>query len=300
MTDDDVWFRKLGNLKIDRAKGPAPHKPLLLLVILELAERGQLPLDCLPLTAELTFLFGTFWRVVAHRRKQRPDVCLPFHHLQSDGFWSAEGEDHQPSPGPRFTEFARLDPEFAAFALRPESRERARRILISTYFEPAERLTLYALVGLPVPSEEEIERDANEAAARKAQEQGRDVRFRVDVVTAYNYTCALTGYRLMIRRSAGTIVDAAHIHQFAHSRNNEVQNGLALCKNPHWLFDNGLWTVEDDHTIRVATDQFSEDHTDHKSLGEYAGRKLRLPSNPELWPSPVHLDWHRKHRYLGR
>jgi putative restriction endonuclease len=67
----------------------------------------------------------------------------------------------------------------------------------------------------------------------------REARFRRNVVAAYNYTCALTGYRLTTI-SAGCIVDAAHIHQFASSRNNDPRNGLALWKNAHWFFDTGL------------------------------------------------------------
>src|SRR5204863_6868799 len=113
-------------------------------------------------------------------------------------------------------------------------------------------------------SEEQVERGAGSAVS-EASERGRDVRFRLNVVAAYNYTCALTGYRLMTL-SAGTIVDAAHIHQFARSRNNDLQNGLALCKNAHWLFDNGLWTIAEDYTILVAADHFSEDSPDQKAL----------------------------------
>ncbi len=293
------WFKKLTALKVYRAKGgPAPHKPLLLLVVLELAERGLLPPDLLPLTPELTFQFCTFWRVVAHRRTQRPDVRMPFHHLQSDGFWSALGEEGASSPDDRLTRSARLDPGFVAFASAPSSRERARRILLANYFEPSERLALYASIGMSVPSEEQIEEDAAGAAAEQGRERGRDARFRLNVVAAYNYTCALTGYRLMTL-SAGTIVDAAHVHQFAKSRNNDPQNGLALCKNAHWLFDHGLWAVADDYTILVAAEHFSEDSPDQQSLRDYHGRKLRLPGDARLWPNPAHLAWHRKHKFAS-
>jgi putative restriction endonuclease len=47
-------------------------------------------------------------------------------------------------------------------------------------------------------------------------------------------------------------VDAAHIHQFADSRNNDPRNGLALSKNAHWLFDNGLRALTDDFKVIVA------------------------------------------------
>ena len=51
--------------------------------------------------------------VVAHRRSQRPDVRLPFHHLQSDGFWSVRDEESQPSPDNRLTRYAVMVSDFA-------------------------------------------------------------------------------------------------------------------------------------------------------------------------------------------
>lgn len=106
MTEIDRWLKTMRTLKVYRAKGgPAPHKPLLL-VVLEQFQHG-IPLgELLELTPELTFQFCTFWRVVAHRRTQRPDVRMPFHHLQSDDFWSALGADQCPSPDDRLTKFA--------------------------------------------------------------------------------------------------------------------------------------------------------------------------------------------------
>lgn len=295
MATAERWLAKLAKLKVDRARGdPAPHKPLLLLVVLELAEQGILPKDVLPLSPELAFRFCTYWRIVVHRRNQRPDIRLPFHHLQSDGFWSALGEDGKPSPDKSLSRYASLVSDFVAFAKDPASRERARRILIANYFQPTERLALYTLVGLPVPSEDEIARDVGYTTPEEAREQGREARFRLTIVAAYNYTCALTAYRLTTI-TAGSIVDAAHIHPFADSRNNEPRNGLALCKNAHWLFDRGLWTISDEYRVIIAVTKFSESSPDGRSLQDYHGQQLRLPADAELWPNPIHLAWHRNH-----
>ena len=93
MSAAKLWLGCIRKLSVYRAKGgAAPHKPLLLLVVLEMAEQGQLPDTLLPLSAELAFRFFTFWNIVAGRRTQRPDVRLPFYHLQSDGFWEALDE----------------------------------------------------------------------------------------------------------------------------------------------------------------------------------------------------------------
>jgi putative restriction endonuclease len=282
-----------------RAKhGSAPHKPLLLLVILELAENGDISDQTLRLTPELSFRFDSFWHVVAHRRTQRPDVRMPFHHLTSDGVWLALTDGDLESPHRKLTTHVTFDPEFLELAENAEFRERARRILIQGYFEPAERNALYHLVGMRVPSEDQIARAAHFEIPDDAVGAAREARFRLEIVPAYHHTCALTGYRVTTI-GLGAIVDAAHIHQFSDSRNNDPKNGMALCKNAHWLFDVGLWSVGDDYRIVVAKDAFTEDSPHQKPLTEYHGARLRLPRDKSLWPDPRHLTWHRKHKFVG-
>ncbi len=291
------WLSRISNLHLYHAKhGRAPHKPLLLLVVLELAERAELPPQRMWLTPELAFRFNSFWHVVAYRRTQAPDVRMPFHHLGGDGFWKPFTQAGEPSKHRSVTSYVELDPDFVAATADPAFRDQARRILIARYFEPAERNALYHLVGIPVPKEDQIARDASFEAPKDAENAGREGRFRVDVVSAYHYTCALTGYRVTTVESGG-IVDAAHIHQFAHSRNNDPRNGLALSKNAHWLFDAGLWSIDDDYHVIVASDHFSEDSPDQKPLGDYNGQPLRLPDDKRIWPDPRHLRWHRERRF---
>jgi putative restriction endonuclease len=237
--DDDTrerWLSKLAKLKIDMKGNPAPHKPLLLLVVIELAEQGLLPKGTVPLTPELAFRFCTYWTIVAHRRSQKPDVRFPFHHMQSGGFWTALAEDGSPSPHRSLTRFAALDQDFEECLDDRAFREEARRVLLCKYFPPDERVALCSLLELPVPSDDEAASALMHKSPEEAEQKGREARFRLKVVSLYNYTCALTGYRLMTIAS-GSIVDAAHIHQFSDPRNNDIRNGIALCKNAHWLFD---------------------------------------------------------------
>lgn len=299
MATSEEWLAKLAKLKVDKARSdPAPHKPLLLLVVLELAEQGMLLNDVLPLTPELAFRFCTYWSVVASRRTQKPDVRYPFYHLKSDGLWSPLAQDGQPTTERFLARYAAMPSDFVAFAKDPVSRDKARRILIAKYFQPYERLSLYALVGMPVPSDDEIVRDANYKNPEEAQKQGREARFRLNIVAAYNYTCALTRYRLTTI-TGGSIVDAAHIHQFADSRNNDPRNGLALTKNAHWLFDNGLWTLTDDYHVVVAQGTFAEAGPEHHLLARYHGQRIQLPNDKAIWPSLVHIAWHRNKKFKG-
>ncbi len=118
-------------------------------------------------------------------------------------------------------------------------------------------------------------------------------------MSAYNYTCVLTGYRVTTI-SFGAIVDAAHIHQFADSRNDDPNNGIALCKNAHWQFDVGLWTIDDDCCVVVATEAFAESSPNQKPLAAMHRQQLHLPQNEAIWPSKTHLAWHWMHKFLRR
>jgi hypothetical protein len=153
ITAPQEWLTKLAHLNVHRAAGPAPHKPILLWVILDLAESGLLPPDRLPLTPELKRRFRRYWMIVAHRRTQQPDVRYPFHHLQGGGFWTALSEHGTNSSQCRQTVHALLDPSFATLAGDPAWRAAARRVLVETYFDPGERAALYALLGAPALSD---------------------------------------------------------------------------------------------------------------------------------------------------
>jgi putative restriction endonuclease len=289
----EKWLKVISNLRVDRKGTIAPHKPLLLLVLAELAEQGKLTSKFLPLTGELVFRFLAYWTVVAGRRPQRPDIHLPFYHMRSDGFWTPLDESGRPTLERRRAIAAELEESFLACLNDPDFRKQMRRLLIAKYFvDAAERAALYHLVGLPVPSEPIIKEDAR--LYELARERGREARFRLTVVPAYNYTCALTGYRL-VTVDSGSIVEAAHIHQFADSRNNHPQNGIALCKNAHWMFDEGLWSLDDDYRVLVSTKRFDESGADAFLLSLKANRRILLPTDPHYWPAKAHLAWHRKH-----
>ena len=97
----------------------------------------------------------------------------------------------------------------------------------------------------------------------------------------------------MCIRDRGTIVDAAHIAPFRSSKNNDVRNGLSLCKNAHWLFDVGLWSLDDDYRVIVAEAAFDEDSPEQTPLKQIAGRPIRLPREERHWPLMANLAAHR-------
>ncbi len=292
--DQVYWLNKLSQLRIDRARGnPAPHKPLLLLVIMEMAEKGEITNREVMLSPDLAFRFSVFWSVVAQRRKQHPEVRLPFHHLGSSGIWQPLTADGDPSPDKKLTRMIRLDLSFFECLSDYKFRDKARKVLVETepYFLPEERAALYSMLKIKptVPGIREYEKIYSASI-----QKGRDARFRIEVVVlAYKHTCALTGYRLTTLEME-SIVDAAHIHAFSDSRSNDPCNGLALSKNSHWQFDHGLWSINDDYRVLINREKFIEDGASGQRLADFEGKRIFLPSDPKYWPEYSRLAWHRK------
>lgn len=288
----EKWLRVVSNLNVSRKGGIAPHKPLLLLVLAELAEEGKLSDGTLPLNGELVFRFLAYGTVVAERLSQRPNIRLPFYHMRSDGCWIPLDENGQPTLERRRVAAAQLDKTFLACLNNPDFRNQIRRILIAKYFvDSGERAALYQLVGLAMPPDPIVKEDAR--LYEPSRERGREARFRLTVVPAYNYRCALTGYRL-VTVDSGSIVDAAHIHQFADSRNNHPRNGIALCKNAHWMFDEGLWSLDDEYRVLVEAKRFDESGPEALLLSLKTNTRLLLPADRNYWPDKAPLAWHRK------
>lgn len=82
----DYYLKKFANLRIDRSHGrPAPHKPILLLSIIELIERRVISTNKIELTPDVVSTFLNYWNALYP--DQKGIVALPFFHLKSDGFW---------------------------------------------------------------------------------------------------------------------------------------------------------------------------------------------------------------------
>lgn len=78
-----VWLDRLCTLNAAKTatRGVAPHKPLLLLCVIDMAEEGALASPWIAYSPELFFRFHCYWEIVYERQRNRPDMRLPFHHL---------------------------------------------------------------------------------------------------------------------------------------------------------------------------------------------------------------------------
>lgn len=296
VSDADRWLQRMRRLRVDRdaLKGVAPHKPLLLLSVLDALEAGEITGEVVALSAGLVMRFQNFWPIVQARRGNRGDIRMPFHALGTDGIWSVEDEEGRPSRARPTSVRARLPADLQALLADPGFRLRLRRELVARYFLAGEAVALRVALGFDAGAGEAPrfeEETAGEAAARAA---GRSARFKNLVVSGYQYTCVLTGYRLATVEQAG-IVEAAHIHAFSSSHNDDPDNGLALTPTAHALFDLGLWTLSDEGRIWVKPRRDFEESTPPGgfSLRALDGLPARLTA-ARIQPSPRNLRWHRR------
>ena len=300
------WLGKLANLNAARteARGIAPHKPLMLLSVIDLIEAGEVKDAFVPYQTRLVSQFRSYWDLVFERQGNRPDIAMPFNALGSDrdSIWERFDEHGKPSKSKLTTRLCKLDANLFICLQDATFRRAARRVMIARYFTPGEQVGICERLRLPIPDSAEMaEFRQNSESFRANEKKGRNSRFKIDVTSGYQFTCALTGYQLAT--IDGYIVQAAHIHQHAVSGNDDPGNGLALTPDAHWMFDAGLWTVlpkGDDLFIHVAIGRFFESSPHGRLLSRFHEQPLRFHAHAHLKPAHEHFTWHRKVKFLGR
>ncbi len=122
----------------------------------------------------------------------------------------------------------------------------------------------------------------------------RDRAFAASVKTAYQDTCAITGLKIINGRGRSE-VQAAHIRPVAHDGPDSLRNGIALSGTVHWMFDRGLISIDDDHSLLIASGRVPD--TALRLIEPE--RRLALPARPEERPHRQFLKYHREQVFYG-
>ena len=61
------------------------------------------------------------------------------------------------------------------------------------------------------------------------------------------------------------------------------------------MFDEGLWSLDDDYRVLIDPKRFDESGLDALLLATKADTRILLPADRNYWPDKAHLAWHRKH-----
>lgn len=308
------YLQKLTHLRTDRSRGIAPHKPVLLLAVIDNIERGTITNNRISITPELVATFMEIWTTLVKEGPFEPRFALPFFHLKSEGFWQLVPFPNM-APGVTssgsirsFTNlketiaWAEIELELFDLMIQPVSCEALRRALLDTYFPLTKSNYRHYQVHegqyLQQLEQEVLENTTGSYTNIVAEEEVLFLRgsaFRKVVPRAYGFTCAISGMRIIAAEIS--MVDACHIVPFYISHNDTIENGIALCPNLHRAFDRHLISINDDYRVLLKT-EFAEATESDYGIKKYEGCQLLLPTEQKYRPSKANLAWHREYRGL--
>jgi putative restriction endonuclease len=311
------YIKAFGNLKTDKSKSRwderttnrAPHKPLLLLALLDRIAEGAYLTNLIVFDEELSDLFAIYWALV-DPPSIRGNVAMPLYHLQSDNFWRLlprKGSEERLQYGGKIHSIrtlhetvygAKLDDELYKLLQQQASRDTLRTVLINTYFVPELRQKLIQQGKINLESYFYSQdllakvkgQKLRETVVSETEYMVRDQGFKRTMYRVYDHRCALCGIR--VKTAEGhTVIVGAHIIPWSISHNDDPRNGLSLCRLCHWTFDEGLLTINLDYVVRTSPHLNSlENMPAHLALLNQRG--MIRPDDSDFLPDPRSLSWH--------
>ncbi|HEM7145543.1 TPA: HNH endonuclease [Providencia stuartii] len=275
----------ISNLTIWR-KGDqrAPHKPLLLLLVLSEYRKGHPRLfnygnEIHQQLLELLMSFGPY------RREYYPN--MPFWRLKRDGFWDLQNTEEyelkkgnkQPSKNELIQQniFGGFNEESYQLLLkRPTLIDKLAQQILNEHFPENVQDIIASRLDFPL---HEI---------RKA----RDPAFRQNILRAYNYQCAICGYNLRYD-SAVVGLEAAHIKWKQFGGPCTINNGIALCSLHHSAFDMGAIGLDENMKLLVSKGVNGNQMVE-KLFWNFAGKLIYLPKDTMEYPKDIFINWHRE------
>jgi putative restriction endonuclease len=299
--------------------GPAPHKPVLLLAVMQGMDEGWICGNRIELTPELVGAFKSIWQHVV-TTAHSPLISQPFFYLRGEKFWH-----HIPNPGfeewvkvtrncqaigvlQRTISHVELDPELFALMASSVEREVLRQALLKNYFPGAilsNGISYLDEVSNQILAESSAEYQAKikalqETLDKDSYEEEVFVRggvFKKQIPMIYDNTCCISGLKVETSISA-SLIDACHIAPFSQSHDDTVTNGLALCPTLHRAFDRGLIGINPDNYRVIVSSRMTEPVTSTYSIQQFSGQEINLPNSEKYRPSKQNLADHLK-RFAG-
>lgn len=270
----------------------APHKPLLMLLALGEIQRGNtgyIPFSVIK--RKFTELLADFGRP---RKTIHP--TFPFIRLANDGLWQFNKPDiinskHDYTSGYLLNnDLQGKFPDDVTTQLKkdPSLIKQLAEIILADNFPETIHNDILSAVGL------DIELDPAGYTTRTIRK--RDPQFRINILKAYEYRCAVCGFGVRLRNNL-LAVEAAHIMWHQASGPDVEVNGLALCSTHHKLFDLGAFTLGEGLEMLVSDEVNGLGAEEW--LINYHGKPLLPPQKKQFYPEPEFRLWHVREVFKG-
>lgn len=309
------YLRAFKKLNIDRSHGLAPHKPILLISVLQTFQNGLNTSQRIYITPELVALFKSNWSLLV-TTKHDCRFALPFYHLTSDKFWKIipkSGFENILQLKASMRSFANLnaavdcaiiEDDLLALMKDQKSNGILQQFLLDEYFPNTKVNFSNSTSGqqnlfddienkiLNEPSEEYCQ-EIKKLMLQQNEEEIflRGSLFKREIPKIYNNTCCISGMRIDATISI-SMIDACHIVPFSESYDDTITNGITLCPNLHRAFDRGLIAIDEDYKI-VVSKSFKEEENNY-SIRAFESKTISLPTQESYFPKTNNFLWHLK------
>ncbi|AFM04189.1 putative restriction endonuclease [Bernardetia litoralis DSM 6794] len=295
------YISKIRKIKRGVTKyGKAPHKPVLLLSIIDKIESSNITENKIFITPDLIATFKDNFSFLVDT-PHNSDFILPFYHLQGDNFWHLKSKSNYKIDSfirsfELFNEkldYGFFDSELFELLNDDNSRNILKTTLLDYHFSNKKQNYLQnkGNEGYIKNLEKVILNE--EEYVISVEEETQFVRgslFKKLIPRVYNFTCAISEMKI-ISSHGFSFIDACHIVPFSISQNDTVSNGIALCPNLHRAFDRGLITINEKYKVLVSP-HFAEDENNNYSLKKIEGKSISLPFGNVHYPKVEYLKWH--------
>ncbi|MBD2250740.1 HNH endonuclease [Nostoc parmelioides] len=308
MKNIDYYCQSFSQLNVSstRKRGNAQYKPILVLTVIDLITQGLITDNQIRVSEELIQTFTCYWSILGSE-SYKGGLHYPFFHLQSDGFWHLVFKPEFNGLQPKTTnklkeavEYAYLDKELFNFLQNESPRQELIDALVTTFFQEQQDELEEMLQINQSFQDADLATETSSGSINLENNPTwgfrkaiiRNAFFRKTIVRVYDYKCAFCGLRVT-KAINQNIVDGAHIKPFAQFYDSRIHNGIALCKNHHWAFDRGWFTVDEQYKI-IVSKELQEISPHSKPMKDFHGERLLLPNQEQYLPELESLQWHRQ------
>lgn len=314
-----TYFLKL-NRGFNKGLGYAPHKPILLLSVISLIQKGLITSNRIFITPELVLTFKEVWKKLVNT-PHIENFALPFFHMRSEPFWNLitfNGLDSLITNSKSIKSFKALKENIAyaevdkqLFIILSDKVQGTyfTQLLLEKYFPNTRSNYLNIENTTQIRIENQILNEPTEQYKKHIRELKHQLKaeefeeeifirgglFKRMIPKIYNNTCCISG--MSINTSLNIqMIDACHIIPFSISNDDTIPNGLSLSPNLHRAFDRGLITINKDYTVKVSP--AVEEAKSNYSISQFDGCKILLPHETKWHPSMESLTWHSKKVFI--
>lgn len=274
-----------------RGEQRAPHKPLLILYALGALLRGEEKLLFSDIEKPLTELLKEYG---PKRQAYHPEY--PFWRLQNDSIWMLDNADKCES---RKSNTDAKVSELRENEVRGYFRPDIKDELCSDKLLFAEVVRVLLDNHFPETLHGEIQEACGINLEFSKAGKKRDPAFREKILRAYQYRCAICGFRAQME-GRHLALEAAHIKWHAAGGPDIESNGIAMCSLHHKLFDKGAFMLKDNRMLLSESVYGDKGNLSFENmLLNLHGEELDEPIRAEYTPNEDWVKWHASQVFKG-